>query len=633
MVKMNRFIQFNDETVDTQTLLLYERLGRALADAQFIELTERKLLEFRPQESIVSMSVFWRHRSEEVMHLGRLSDVYLLTAGFWKHFNVQTWSKFTRKIELDPFQKFSKELLLLLEEFRLMDRVIQNRPGTTKAFNIRRNAYVNFHKNSVHPNMQKGLLADALLNELFIMLHEGMFAESAVDWGPIPIDLIKSVLENAYDANSTQDNVFIVERIISIVAQSFHQDLFHQYYSIGDSLSEQLPAFHYHKGLGEIDEGEEGKKETIEEVFRSWHEENEREAGVHLEYELEHGRSGKSDGSGETPGNEDAQVEEIGFGQSEGDVSKSSDGEEKDEIEVRESKRKAGKLFGKEHLNVVYEEQRVETINETENRQKLLSWRELQRPFVRSFIEEMKKRIDLKEDSKRERLMKGRLSSKLTTLVVDERPKPFYRKNAPSVNLDAVFGLLVDGSASMIDKLDETKQAVLLFHDVLNELKVIHEISLYYEEAEKASAEVQPNVFGLMHTFMDRYQDNGMSILSFNANEDNRDGFAIRWMSERLSARQEKHKFLLVFSDGEPSAYGYDRNGILDTAEAVMEAEKRGISVIHLFLSSEEPLEEQKELFSMIFGNKTASSSNVEDFTDQTLRILRKLFTIVIRNA
>jgi nitric oxide reductase activation protein len=514
-----------------------------------------------------------------------------------------------------------------------MDKVVQDRPGTITAFETRRSAYGSFHKNSVHPNLQKGMLADALVNELFILLHEGMFAGSEVDWGPIPIDLIKSVLENAYDARNTQDNVYIVERITGIVKHSLHQDLFHQYYSIGDSISEQLPEFHYHKGLGETDEGEEGRKETIEEVFRSWHEENEREAGVHLEFELEHGRSGKSDGSGATPGNEDAQVEEVGFGQSEGDVSKHSDGEESDEIEVRESKTKAGKLFGKEHLNVVYEEIRVEAVNETENRQKLISWRELQKPFVRSFIEEMKKRIDLKEDSKRERLMKGRLSSKLTTLVVDERPKPFYRKNAPSVNLDAVFGLLVDGSASMIDKLDETKQAVLLFHDVLNELKVIHEISLYYEEADKASAEIQPNVFGLMHTFMDRNRDNGMSILSFDTNEDNRDGFAIRWMSERLSARREKHKFLLVFSDGEPSAFGYDRNGILDTAEAVMEAEKRGISVIHLFLSSEEPLEEQKELFSTIFGNKTASSSNVEDFTDQTLRILRKLFTIVIRNT
>ena len=91
MVKMNRFIQFNDETVDAKTLLLYERLGRALADAPFLELTERKLLEFRPQEGIISMSVFWRHRTEEVMHAGRLSDIYLLTAGFWKHFNVRSW--------------------------------------------------------------------------------------------------------------------------------------------------------------------------------------------------------------------------------------------------------------------------------------------------------------------------------------------------------------------------------------------------------------------------------------------------------------------------------------------------------------------------------------------------------------
>ena len=52
MVKMNRFIQFNDETVDAKTLLLYERLGRALADAPFLDLTERKLLEFRPKEGI-----------------------------------------------------------------------------------------------------------------------------------------------------------------------------------------------------------------------------------------------------------------------------------------------------------------------------------------------------------------------------------------------------------------------------------------------------------------------------------------------------------------------------------------------------------------------------------------------------
>ena len=36
-------------------------------------------------------------------------------------------------------------------------------------------------------------------------------------------------------------------------------------------------------------------------------------SGVHLEYELEHGRSGKTDGNDATPGNEDAEIEETGL--------------------------------------------------------------------------------------------------------------------------------------------------------------------------------------------------------------------------------------------------------------------------------------------------------------------------------
>lgn len=631
MVKMNRFIQFNDETVDTKTLLLYERLGRALSDANYLELTERKLLEFRPQEGAVSMSVFWRHRAEEVMHEGRLSDIYLLTAGFWKHFSVRIWGHFTKQYELHPLRRFAKELLLLLEEFRLVDKIIQERPGTSHAFDVRREAYVSWHQNSVHSNVQKGFVADGLLNEIFIILHKGMYEESEIDWGEINFNLIKSVLENAYDAKSTEENTFIAERILGIVVQSIQNDLLHQYYAIGDAFIEQVKAFEYHLGMADAADGEDDTKETIEEVFRSWHEENKEEEGVHLQYELEHGRSGKAEGVEATAGSEEADIEEIGFGQSEANERDQLPDEEHKETDYEETQKKAGHMFGKEHVNVVFEEQRIDIIDEAINRQKLVVWRDTQKPYVRSFVEEMKKRIDLKQDTRRERLMNGRLSTKLTTLVLDERPKPFYRKNAPSVNLDAVFGLLVDGSASMIDKLDETKKAVLLFHDVLRELRVNHEISSYYEEAFKASAEVQPNIFELMHTFSDLNHDNAMSILSFDANEDNRDGFAIRWMSNRLAARQEKHKFLLVFSDGEPSAFGYDRNGILDTAEAVMETEKKGISVIHLFLATEEPSQDQKELFAMMFGNKTASSHTVEGFTDQTLRILRKLLAIVIQ--
>lgn len=634
MVQMNRFIQFNDETVDTKTLILYERLARALSNANYLDLKERKLIEFQPKEGIISMSVFWRHRSNEVMHGGRLSDIYLLSAGFWQYFNIGIWERFTKKYRHHPLKKFASEIFIMLEEFRLIDKIKAARPGTVDAFNVRQEAYVAFHQTSVHTNLQKGFLADALLNELYIILYEGIFAESDIDWGPIQSELVKSIIVNAYDTTSTEDTSYLVERLIAVIESSIEEDLFQQYYSIGDAFTaKETPTFDYHQGMKDAESKEEESKETIEEVFRTWHEENEEEGGAHLQYELEHGHSSKAMGDEATEGNDDADVEETGYGQSEGNEKELQVEDEKDQSEKEDKAKSAGKKFGKEHLHVVYEEKSIEPEDNFENRKKIQSWRELQKPFVRAFVEEMKKRIELKQVSRRENLLNGRLSSNLTTLFIDERPKPFYRKSAPSSQLDAAFGLLVDGSASMIDKLEETKKAVLLFHDVLRELQVSHEISSYSEEAFKASAELQPNLFELMHTFQDRHQDNGLSILSFNANEDNRDGFAIRWMAERLARRPEKHKFLLVFSDGEPSAFGYNQNGIVDTAEAVLETEKKGISVIHLFLATEPPTEDQKAVFSTMFGNKTASSHTVEDFADQTLRILRKLFAIVIRTS
>ncbi len=43
--------------------------------------------------------------------------------------------------------------------------------------------------------------------------------------------------------------------------------------------------------------------------------------------------------------------------------------------------------------------------------------------------------------------------------------------------------------------------------------------------------------------------------------EDNRDGYAIRQMTKKMLHRSEAQKFLIVFSDGEPAAFGYEQNG------------------------------------------------------------------------
>ena len=43
MVKMNRFIQFNDETVDAQTLLMYERLGTSIGRCPFLRIDREEI--------------------------------------------------------------------------------------------------------------------------------------------------------------------------------------------------------------------------------------------------------------------------------------------------------------------------------------------------------------------------------------------------------------------------------------------------------------------------------------------------------------------------------------------------------------------------------------------------------------
>lgn len=629
-MKVNRFIQFNDEAVETHSLLLYERLARALTHTPYIQVTERKLMEMVPREGVLSISVFWRHREELVIHYGRLSDLYVLTLGFWSQFSIPEWRLIKSSYQNHPLEQLASELLLLLEERRLVDHIQHVRPGTKRAFNVRIQHYVQAHRDWLMINGQKRMKADVLFNVIYLWLFDHMLQEEDRIRDVVNPTKLQLIIQETFDATSTKDNRRLVQSIITLIEASLQQDLSNQYYTLTEALIANPEPFEYHDGVVNPAEGEASEKETIEEVFRTWHRENANESGVHLQYELEHGRSGRSTSGEATPGNEQATALEQGRGMSQGNEEAQWVSGEADEKNSSSAMQKAGNRFGKEHVHVVYEAFRIHVKTNQRAEQQLLQWREEQKPFVRALVTEIKKRIELKQDTARFGLMKGRLSSNLLPFFLEERPRLFYRKVAPSIQLNAVFGLLVDGSESMLDKLEDSKKAVLLFHDVLRQLQVQHEISTYYEDAYNASKERQPNYFGMMHTFHDQYKDNGKVILSFDVHEDNRDGFAIRWMAERLQARPEKHKFLLLFSDGEPSAYGYDRNGILDTAEAVLETEKKGISVIHLLLSSEEASEEQKQLFQSMFGHKSVAAHSVENFTEQTLRILRKLLALVI---
>ena len=615
MASVNRFIQFNNETIDTKMLHQMELLAGALADAPYLKVTTRKLVEMRPSESAMSISVFWRHRTKRVERNGYLSDIYLMAAGYWRDFNLTAWRKFKKADTALP--SLREQLLLCAEEFRLSEKIKAERPGTVAAFDTREAVYTEYHEDQFQQNLKKGFKSDLLINAAYLSLR-GI----EVDAGE-RFNALSFIWTELFDAKTTMDSVKVVERIMDRAEFLLNSDALHTYYTFGEA-ADKAPPYHYHEGI-EAEEAEEPEEiETIEEWFQSWHRETEKSEAPALEFELERGDSQLAEGGREEEGA--GEVQQTAKGNSSGEHLEDSDAEDR---QMESQPKKAEGQFGSANDQVVYHESRLQV--EGDHRLEIEGWRKKQAPYVRALLKELKKRMTQRQEGVRSNLNAGRLSKKLMPLVIEERPKPFYRKTAPSKELDAVFCLLIDGSASMLDKLDETKQAVLLFHDVLRGLNVPHEIVLFYEDAYEASDAEQPNYFEWMHKFEDRGKDHAQEIASLDAHEDNRDGFAIRWMNNRLKRRTEKHRFLLVFSDGEPSAYNYAENGVVDTANAVAEAKKQGIEVLHLFLSSDTITEEQAAFYRMMYGNKSVSADSLEQFVEQTLRLLKRSLHLVIQ--
>src|SRR5690606_39065274 len=114
-------------------------------------------------------------------------------------------------------------------------------------------------------------------------------------------------------------------------------------------------------------------------------------------------------------------------------------------------------------------------------------------PYKRKLAKTIEKTIEHKKNQPRQDLVFGRLSKKLLPIVLDENPRVFYKKNEDSKEFDAVFTLLVDCSASMHNKMNETKRGIVLFHEVLKYLKIPHSIVGFWEDANEVKKDYQPN--------------------------------------------------------------------------------------------------------------------------------------------
>ncbi|MGG6431759.1 vWA domain-containing protein [Anoxybacillus sp. D401a] len=629
---MNRFIVFNDKKVDSFLFMELSDLVKTLTKDEQMELEFGYQSYLDRQHKKVVVSHFWDNRPKEQYVHGLKSDVFLRTIGNFYHTNDEHIISFLNQVKGYSIRNFAKQLFMLFEDLRLEDVCRRVRPGTKKSFMIRKHVYRHYFQTQWNVNMVKSVHTDALFNFLYLLLTAEHPEQDVFLPEPIrsALPFVEREIRNVYDAKSTDHISHIVLTVVDVLNELLDADMLNTYFHLPEYIyadqQEDMEDIRRKDPLKNHDVLDEKSKdeEIFQEVMHTWHRETSDMTNSFLQFDLEQGSQTDLLGEGVRQGEAGDQALGIVHGSSQKTT-------HNDYTHLEQQEYRQG-LFGRSEYEYGKENRYAKPIfvdvlpPTVQQMRQYERDREVIGPYQKKLTQTIEKVLEHKKIHPRTDLHAGRLNKKLLRFFMDEHPRLFYKKHEISPILDAVFVLLVDCSASMYDKMEETKKGIVLFHESLKTLRVPHKVVGFWEDTNEATQLYQPNYFQTVIDFdASLKKGRGAEIMQLEPQEDNRDGLAIRVMTEELQKRNEKQKFLLVFSDGEPAAFGYDQNGIIDTHEAVTEARKLGIEVVNVFLANGMITESQQKTIENIYGNYHVIVPNVEQLPTFLAPLLKKL--------
>ncbi|MEW9698793.1 hypothetical protein [Paenibacillus sp. SI8] len=530
----------------------------------------------------------------------------------------------------------ANQLFALCEDMRLEQICRRRRPGTVRVFAQRHRIYASYYKHKLSSHLKKGELGEA-----FILLIYGWF--TGAEWGSYVhgeqlheltsrMAGVYPLLEQVEEAEHTSEVASCCERIMDSLSYWLQRDTLVQYFWMQPESGTENPLAARHEGelkrakrLANEDvlPEQEGERQLPgQERMPTWHRESSDRTPGLLRFELE--RGSRTAAAGDTPREGDAadQALAIAQGRSLRAQRTGAAGERRQSFGVPAAAGHGEGAAGMLATATWLAPERPSAAQEAAYRRLSERVAPLAKPLQRA----IRRTLERKRIAPRGDQLFGRLDKRLTRAVTQEAPRLFYKKRAPVPQLDAAFALLVDCSASMYDKMDETKLGLVMFHETLRDLRIPHEVVGFWEDADRVTEKEAPNLFQVAMDFASSCASGcGAALLQLEPQQDNRDGFAIRRMCERLLRRSERQRVLLVFSDGEPSAADYNDAGILDTHEAVLQARRLGIEVISVFLANGAVHETQQKAMRNIYGRSSIVVPNIEELPQQLAPILRKL--------
>ena len=599
----DRFIKFNDEQLDAKQVMMLQDLARLLLKNEQTQVKIQKFPYYNPVQNVLITSWFWSHRPSHIEMAGLKTDVMLAAYGYHM-MDVQIVNEVVQD-KTFKHPKFYQQLFKLLEDMRVLNSIKVERPSTAKLIDLRLDTRVSYTESQIKVYRTKTQYTDLL----FLYLEHAFLSQDFFDIPSIHSDLDDILvnmflyLPNFFQNQNSEDNMYLAQRIMYQVDDILKEDMLNEYYYLPKTLYNTLasPEFDDLKRTdasqvdGQDDTSEDDDNESEKADSKSA--DSESKGGAYLEMELHEGQNS------ETLGNDEAR---------EGDAT--------DDMTDMMTKKGKGSndTLNREEGDAVGQSQAFQLDGVNKNveikwqipeiePQYVLEYQESKQDVqyeIKDLIQIIKKTIEREQRDARFNLTKGRLQKDLINWFIDDQYKLFYKKQDLSKSFDATFTLLIDASASMHDKMAETKKGVVLFHETLKALNIKHEIINYdYSTFEK----------------------DGPRIMALEPQDDNRDGVAIRVASERLMRRNQHQRFLIVFSDGEPSAFNYSQDGIIDTYEAVEMSRKFGIEVFNVFLSQDPITEDVEQTIHNIYGQYAIFVEGVAHLPGHLSPLLKKL--------
>lgn len=181
----------------------------------------------------------------------------------------------------------------------------------------------------------------------------------------------------------------------------------------------------------------------------------------------------------------------------------------------------------------------------------------------------------------------------------------FARKHPPEEEPSLAVALRIDESASMsaFGRLEAAKEAAVALYEFCTGCGI--PIMVYGDTADRSKRE-QMSIYAYVD-FESKDADDKYALMNIQARSNNRDGMALRIISDRLLNAPQKTKLIISISDGQPKAmpdYAGEK-AAHDMKETLQEFRRKGIQ----FLAA--AIGQDKEAIREIYG-----AENTLDITD-----------------